>query len=115
MHHFIDLAMKCRVSAGKENTILFNCTRANPARWLLKCYRADMAKEKKNQDSAPAAEGKAAVAAVAAPPAAPPAVPPGVPKISTKPAKIPKLAKKNKSRLPRKEKKAAQKAALAGK
>ena len=66
-----------------------------------------MAKEKKNQDAAPAAEGKAA------PVAAPPAAPPPAPKISTKPAKIPKLAKKNKTRLPRKQKKAAQKAALA--
>jgi hypothetical protein len=64
-----------------------------------------MAKEKKNQDAAPAAEGKAAPAPAAPPPAAP--------KISTKPAKIPKLAKKNKMRLPRKQKKAAQKAALA--
>ena len=64
-----------------------------------------MAKEKKNQDSAQVAEGKAAAAPVAAPPAAP--------RISTKPAKIPKLAKKNKTRLPRKQKKSAQKAALA--
>jgi hypothetical protein len=64
-----------------------------------------MAKEKKNQDAAPAAEGKAA--------AAPAAPPPAAPRISTKPAKIPKLAKKNKTRLPRKQKKAAQKAALA--
>jgi len=63
-----------------------------------------MAKEKKNQDAAPAAEGKAAAA---------PAAPSPAPKISTKPAKIPKLAKKNKTRLPRKQKKAAQKAALA--
>ena len=64
-----------------------------------------MAKEKKNQDGAPAEEAKAAAAPAAAAPVAP--------KISTKPAKIPKLEKKNKVRLPRKQKKAAQKAALA--
>jgi hypothetical protein len=52
-----------------------------------------MAKEKKVQDSAPVEAAKPA------------------PKVSTKPPKIPKLLKKNKTRLPRKQKKAAQKAA----
>jgi hypothetical protein len=84
---------KDRVSAGKENTILFDYTRAI-------CYRPTMAKEKKNQ------ENKSTEAANVA--AAPP---PPAPKISTKPAKIPKLQKKHKTRLPRRQKKAAQKAA----
>ena len=60
-----------------------------------------MAKEKKNQDGASADAAKAAVA------------PPPAPKISTKPPKIPKLRKKHKTGLPRKQKKAAQKALLA--
>jgi hypothetical protein len=85
---------KYRVSAGKENTILFDYTRAI-------CYRPTMAKEKKEQESKSTEAAKVAAA------------PPPAPKISTKPAKIPKLQKKHKTRLPRRQKKAAQKAALA--
>lgn len=62
----------------------------------------------------PKGKAKAAAAAPEAPPAPPPAeVAPPVVKPHTISTKVPKLEKKNKSRLPRKEKKARQKLAAA--
>jgi hypothetical protein len=61
-----------------------------------------MAKDKSTKASAPA-DAKAADAPKVA----------SAPKISTKPPKIPKLQKKHKTGLPRRQKKAAQKAGIA--
>jgi hypothetical protein len=61
-----------------------------------------MAKEKGTKE-AKQADAKAADAPKAT----------SAPKVSTKPPRIPKLVKKNKTRLPRRQKKAAQKAEIA--